>query len=176
MNSTHFSDFKTAPSWIAAGTMYDETKCQRITTIEAISVAPQNENVWIGTYDGLAKTNDSPSSPFGRNWSIYRAYQPVGTTTTTYSYPSPFSPKDEVVRIHYGTQGKSTTVSIRIFNFSMQPIKTLVRTAPRQAGNEYDDIWDGTDERGSIVANGVYFYCVEPDGGEPAWGKIFLMK
>jgi hypothetical protein len=42
---------------------------------------------------------------------------------------------------------------------------------------ESDDIvWDGTNDKGSTVANGIYFYRIELDYGEDLWGKVAVIK
>ena len=102
--------------------------------------------------------------------------QPVQASGTTYSYPLPFSPSSEVVRLHYSTSGRTVPVTIRIFDFAMQPVKTLLQNATRSGSIEHDEIWDGRDDRQRRVSNGIYFYRIEADGGEPQWGKIFVLQ
>jgi flagellar hook assembly protein FlgD len=41
---------------------------------------------------------------------------------------------------------------------------------------ELDELWDGRDEKGIVVANGVYFYMVKTDNDEPAYGKILVLQ
>ncbi len=38
------------------------------------------------------------------------------------------------------------------------------------------DYWDGTDDAGQMVPNGVYFYRIEKDSGDPFFGKILVLK
>jgi hypothetical protein len=38
------------------------------------------------------------------------------------------------------------------------------------------DRWDGRTDAGDLVKNGVYFYRVTIDGGEPMWGKIMVLQ
>jgi hypothetical protein len=168
------SDF--GVSWIRSGSIVDQTNLQRVISTQVISVAAKGDTVWVGGNDGIAYTIDSPTNPFGTTWKVFRTYQSVGNTAGTYSYPSPFSPDDEVVRIHYGTQGKSSPVTIRIFNYGMQPVKTLIQNTPRSAAFEQDEIWNGRDDFNNRVSNGVYFYRVDVDGLQPAWGKIYVIQ
>lgn len=115
--------------------------------------------------------------PFGSEWKVFRTYQTLAEPSATYSYPSPFSPDDEVVRIHYTVSRSSAqSITIRIFDFAMQPVRTLIQNAQRAGPREYDEIWDGNDNSGKRVANGVYFYRVEVDDAEPIWGKIFAIQ
>ncbi|MGH2568508.1 MAG: hypothetical protein ACRDGA_09230, partial [Bacteroidota bacterium] len=168
------SDF--GASWIRSGSIVDPTALQRIASPQIFAVTVKGDEVWIGGNDGLAYTLDTPSQPFGKSWNVFRTHQPVANTAATYSYPSPFSPGDEVVRIHYGTQGLNTQVTIRIFNFAMQPVKTLLQNAPRSGSFEHDEIWNGNDDFNLRVSNGVYFYRVEVGGLEASWGKIYVVE
>ena len=168
------SDF--GNSWIKSGTILDQTNLQRFASTELYAVAAEGDTIWTAGPDGIAYTLDSPANPFGSFWKVFRTYVPVGSSPKTYSYPLPFSPNQEVVRIHYGMRGQDAPVTIRIFDFAMQPVKTLLRNAMRTANSEQDEIWDGRDGRGRRVANGVYFYSVEIGGSGPAWGKILVIQ
>ncbi len=168
------SDF--GGTWIRNGSIVDQTNFQRVISSQVSSVATKGDTVWVGGNDGIAYTIDSPTNPFGTTWKVFRTYQAVGNTSNTYSYPSPFSPDDEVVRIHYGTQGKNSLVTIRIFNYGMQPVRTLIQNTPRSAAFEQDEIWNGRDDSNNRVSNGVYFYRVDVDGLQPAWGKIYVIQ
>jgi hypothetical protein len=163
-------------SWTRAGTIFDPLTLQRFASSVVYAVAVEGDTVWVGGPEGLAYTLDTPAQPFGSVWSVFRAYQPVQATGKTYSFPLPFSPSSEVVRIHYSTSGKTAPVSIRIFDFGMQPVKTLLRDATRSASIEHDEIWDGRDELNRRVANGVYFYQVQINGGDAQWGKILVLQ
>ncbi|HTY35541.1 MAG TPA: hypothetical protein VMH23_00420 [Bacteroidota bacterium] len=168
------SDYGT--SWVRSGTIYDPVTLQRFATAVVYAVGTKGDTIWTGGPEGLAYTLDTPASPFGSTWKIFRTYQTVQASGQTYSYPLPFSPAAEVVRIHYSTAGKTSPVTIRIFDFAMVPVKTLIRNASRIGSVEHDEIWNGTDDRNRRVANGVYFYRVEIGDGESQWGKIFVLQ
>ncbi len=162
-------------TWNRTGVVHDKGTFQRFVSHQVFAVATKGDTIWIGGPEGFAYTIDSPSQPFGLTWKIFRTYQPVAGKATTYAYPTPFSPDDEPVRIHFAMSG-SGTVTIRIFDFGMQPVRTLLRNAQRSSQLEYDEVWDGKDDTGRRVANGVYFYRLEADGSEPQWGKIFVLQ
>ena len=173
------SDF--GSSWTRSGSIMDANTLQRFAAPEVYTVGAHGDTVWIGGPEGVAYTLDNGSTPFGTQWKIFRTYEQVGSTGKTYSYPAPFSPDDEVVRIHYSSGGSSSSapgssVTIRIFDFAMQPVRTLIRNAPRSGSMEFDEIWNGTNDAGGRVANGVYFYRVEVQGSGPVWGKIFVLQ
>ncbi|MBI3789119.1 MAG: hypothetical protein HY276_12795 [Ignavibacteriales bacterium] len=161
---------------LRAGTIYDPTNLQRFAENKINAIAVKGDTIWVGGSEGVAYTIDTPAEPFGKTWKIFRAYQPVENTAKTYSYPLPFSPDDEAVRIHYSTQGKTVSVTIRIFDFAMQPVRTVIQNATRSGSYEHDELWNGTDDSSRRVANGVYFYRVEIEGNEPQWGKIFVLQ
>ncbi|MBP9211915.1 MAG: hypothetical protein KBF97_03890 [Bacteroidetes bacterium] len=164
-------------SWVQTGTIYDKVNRQRYTQSVFYSAGSYGDSVWLGGADGLVKTVDNPSTSFGSNWTILHASQSPATVSSSYAYPNPFSPDDEVVRIHYAT-GKSATASVtlRIFDFGMNLVSTVVQNAPREAVREHDEIWDGKNLSNTIVANGVYFYQLTIDNDEPRWGKILVIQ
>ncbi len=66
-------------------------------------------------------------------------------------YPNPFNSD---ARIDYQV-ATASVVTIRVYNVLGQEVKSLV-DGPRSSGR-YQVFWDGTDDRGSPVASGVYF-------------------
>jgi flagellar hook assembly protein FlgD len=73
-------------------------------------------------------------------------------------------------------------VTIRVFDFNMDLVKTVVKNAPRKAGSnrstarstQPQDVWDGTNEYGQTVAPGVYYFQIAASTGERAFGKIVV--
>lgn len=128
--------------------------------------------LWIGTADGTAISDNG-----GNTWTILRANKSVPTSgNRTYAYPNPFAPNlDGQVRIRYKLS-TDATVTIRILDFSMNPVATPVRAASRRGDREEEDVWNGKTDFGGKVANGVYFYRVEAKGQEPIYGKILVLN
>jgi flagellar hook assembly protein FlgD len=61
-------------------------------------------------------------------------------------------------------------------NFGMELVRTLIQNTQRGTGEQLE-FWDGRDELGSTVTNGVYFYRIDSDVlGEPLFGKIMVLK
>jgi hypothetical protein len=132
--------------------------------------------VYGGTGDGMVSTIDNDEHLFGQTWNIHRSYQPVGTSNTTYAYPNPFSPAQERVRFHYATGGSQASVTIEIFDFGMNRVRTVVKNAQRSGSLEHDEIWDGRDDNTNVVSNGVYFFRVVVNDNDPIWGKVMVLQ
>lgn len=133
------------------------------------AVATTPEALWVGTGDGLLKSTDG-----GMTWRVFRVDVPTNPATPTdrtpeveaYAYPNPFSPSaDTFVRIRYDRP----TARIRIFDFGMNLVRTIDNATPNE------QVWDGFDDNGNRVANGVYFYEVDASG-ESLRGKILVLE
>ncbi len=72
------------------------------------------------------------------------------------NYPNPFNP---VTTINY-TLKESGAVDLIVFNMLGQKIKTLVNRSQMVAGN-HQVTWDGTNDLGQPVSNGIYFYKLQ---------------
>lgn len=141
------------------------------------AIASTDERLWVGTSDGIAATPDG-----GESWQILRVdvplnggnvYQPDAPDVETYAYPNPFSPtQHSVVRIKYH-MNRPGPATIRIFDFGMNPVRTLHVPAVSTDGS-YETVWDGLTETGRIAANGTYFYSIETSEGFTN-GKILLL-
>ena len=136
-----------------------------------------NDTVIIGTGDGLARTVDNAQNPFGLRWEVDRTHGVLASQSDTYAYPNPFSPASEQVRIHYKLpSGSSHSVRIELFDFGMNRVRSLINST-RTGIAELDEIWNGQDDHGRLVANGVYFYRIQFDGGgDPLFGKIIVLQ
>lgn len=149
---------------------------QVITSSSVFSVGVIANNVLAGTGDGMAITKDDSENIFGAKWRILRKYETIGTKFLSYAYPNPFAAKSEFTRIHYSTYGSVAVVSIEIFDFGMNRVRTLIQNAHRSGVTEFGEIWDGKNDDGNYVANGVYFYRVQINNAEPIWAKIMVLQ
>jgi hypothetical protein len=85
------------------------------------------------------------------------------------NYPNPFNPSTVI----YYNLPTATEVNLVVYNTLGQRVKTLVSTA--QTAGQHSAVWDGTDETGSAVSSGVYFYKLSsPDYS--ATRKMMLIK
>ena len=58
----------------------------------------------------------------------------------------------------------------------MQLVATLLQNEPQQADVEQAVMWNGANDLGETVANGVYFYIIESSAGERAVGKAAVLR
>lgn len=163
-------------NWSKPSIIYDESIRDQIRTNFFYSVSGQGDSVWVGSGDGLARTVDILASPWVSKWKIFRAFQNFTSTNETYAAPNPFSPDDEVCRIYYKTGKTSSNITIKIFNFAMEPVRTVIQNASRTSPDVLWATWDGKRNDGSQVVNGVYFYRIEIDKDETVWGKILVLQ
>ncbi len=161
-------------TWMRSGTIVDPLSGNRLTTTSFYSVAAQGDTLFAASNDGLAYTVDNNQSPFGMTWHVLRSFVPSGARSSVYAYPNPFSPSQESVRIHYTTGTSSSSVTIDLFDFGMNRVRTLLKDVTRSG--ESDEVWDARTDGGRTVANGVYFFRVVIGDGDPAWGKILVLQ
>ncbi len=85
----------------------------------------------------------------------------------------------EYVNLGYRLK-KDGKVTITVYNYAMEKVKTLVKSAPRKAGGSRSEVvsedrWDGKDASGRNVSVGVYYILVQTDKGEKGWGKAIAV-
>jgi len=175
-----FKSIDGGQTWAHFPQIVDSQMGIALLTTEFYSAGVSDGHVlWGGSADGLVRTTDN-----GRTWKIFRTFESLGQKGAgkTYAYPNPFSPLRQNlingnghVRFHYYLP-KPATVSVRIYDFSMDLVKTVVSGKMRPAAGEFDEVWDGTNDAGNPVANGVYFYKIERSGLEPVWGKVMVLN
>ncbi len=163
-------------SWLLAPEMIDVTTQLPITTnkFRAVNTLIDSDgynNLWFGSESGTAKFIETGNLWEG-TWKVLVSSPEVSKPI---AFPNPFSPDEERIKIKYKFEGNSKSVSIRIFDFGMNLIRTVIQNVVRVGGNEYIDFWDGRDENSKIVPNGVYFYRIDIDNDEPLYGKIMVL-
>ncbi len=166
-------------TWYRFPEMVDVARDVRIYSNEIYSAYADEGALWVGTADGLAHTSTN-----GYWWDIFRAFVPTGKEgeKRTYAYPNPFSPMrhnqlggDGFVRFQYNTRG-AARVTVKVFDFAMDLVKTVVEDKFLAAAGDYAEVWSGRNDYGDAVANGVYFYSVEIDGDGTYWGKVLIVN
>ncbi|MBK9331020.1 MAG: hypothetical protein IPM96_01125 [Ignavibacteria bacterium] len=164
-------------NWAKAGVIYDERTKDQLRTTQFYSGNHKGDTLYFGSADGLLRTTEL-GQPWIGKWTIYRAVSSINLSSDlkTYAAPNPFSPDDEITRIFYKSPSASSKISIKIFDFGMNPVRTLIQNATRTGTDELYTSWDGRNDIGQRIANGVYFYRVEINEDDPVWGKIILLE
>ncbi|MBE0571447.1 MAG: hypothetical protein IH618_07875 [Ignavibacteriaceae bacterium] len=170
-----FRSLSQGRTWILPNNIVDKESGVELTTSIFYSAASDDEYVWLGSNDGLARIIET--SAYNGDWKVYFASQPLKSEEETYCYPNPFSPRQEQLKIKYSTGGAEAEVTIRIFDFGMNYIRTIIQNASRNRTLEgAPEFWDGLDDNGNYLPNGVYIYRVDINDEEPLFGKIIYMQ
>jgi ligand-binding sensor domain-containing protein len=162
-------------TWILPGSIVDYKTKGTLKTTAFYSAAASGNTIWLGSDQGLARLQETGSMWSGE-WKVYIA---APESKEVYAFPNPFAPKiDNKITFKYDTGDQEENVTIRIFDFGMNYLKTVIQNAPRKISPSdppYDS-WDGTDDNGSLVPNGVYFYRIEVGSKDPLFGKILVLQ
>ena len=166
-------------TWYRYGEIQDASSGERFWSTEFYGAGVDAQHrLWAGGGDGLVMTADN-----GNTWHIFRSFVPTGRNgeVRTYAYPNPFSPArhnvlggEGHVRFQYNTT-RPTRVTLRIYDFAMQRVATVVEGKERPVPGDYSEVWDGRNEAGQVVANGVYFYRLDLEGEGSYWGKLIIL-
>lgn len=178
-----FRTSNSGKSWVRPVNIIDSRTGLALRTDEFYAAASSDSTIFLGSSDGLVRFFEE-KSPWEGQWSINFASQALSSSSDTYAFPNPFAPGLETLKIKYSTGGERQRVTIRIFDFGMNLVRTVIENAER--GNPIHtvettaggviDFWDGRDEGGAVVPNGVYFYRVDLDSGDPVYGKILVVR
>lgn len=104
-------------------------------------------------------------------------YGTDGTTRLDQSFPNPFvmsmsGSTTTKLRFALSTNDKAT---LSIYSSTGEHIRTLMRAVELPAGEQIVN-WDGKDETGGMVADGVYQYILELESGTKLWNKMVVIK
>lgn len=92
------------------------------------------------------------------------------TTMLNKNYPNPFNP---ATQISYSL-AESGDISLTVFNSVGQRVKTLFQ-GPQSAGT-YRITWDGSNNAGERISNGLYYYQLKTDGNFCQTRKMIVLK
>lgn len=139
---------------------------------QVIAVEVIGDTLWVGTDDGAAKISLADLGQPG--WEIYRVYD-ASPIVYAYAYPVPFShAEDDAVTFHYPVP-EGANVSIEVFDFTMDLVRTVIDYQFRGEGIYTSDRWDGLNGRGEPVAIGMYYFKISLSTGENYWGKLAIV-
>ncbi len=173
--------FRTADNgstWILPGAIRDDSTDVELRTevFYSVSTKPNNDgtfDIWLGSDNGLARLWETEGMWNG-TWKVFIAAN-ESSGEDFYSYPNPFAPGLESATIVYKLSQPQAKVTVRIFDFGMHLVKTLLQNAVRTSGKLEMVFWDGTDENGNVVPNGVYFFRIDI-GSSKHYGKIMVLR
>jgi photosystem II stability/assembly factor-like uncharacterized protein len=175
-----FKSLDEGGTWAVFPQIVDVESDNAVYTSEMYSAGiGENQEIWVGSADGLAFSRNS-----GISWHIFRTFPIPGQaeTPSTYAYPNPFSPMrdnliggDGHVRFQYST-GRAERITLRIYDFGMNLVRTVVEEKDRFVPGSYAEVWNGENDLGEPVANGVYFYKIVMSGGNTYWGKVMVVN
>lgn len=138
-----------------------------------------DRSIWIGTGDGAAHSYDLD----GLNWKIFRAEYDLNED---YAYPNPFSPythnvlnNNGYVRFHTNEWSGTFVIDIDVYNFAME--KVFADSFDKRISSSGALKWDGRDQQGVYVHNGVYFVKLtypenQSSKPSPHWIKLIVVK
>jgi len=166
-------------NWLSPGSIYDRENSFSIETnifYSAVSkkIVDNSIDIWIGSSNGLAVINETFGFWEG-TWRVFLASPEISNKGKTFAFPNPFSPYQRDVKIKYNLNGEIADVSVRIFDFNMNLVRSLIQNAQR-GGQDQIEYWNGKDDDGKYVSNGAYFYRIDIGEKEKLYGKILVIK
>jgi hypothetical protein len=164
-------------TWLLPNAIVDEASSTLLKTRVFYAADSYQNKIWLGSADGLVSLQETPGKIWEGTWKIYFASQPLASNVESYCYPNPFNPRQEELKIKYSTGGSEANVTIRLFDFSFNYVSTVVQNVSRNRDLEGSpEYWDGKDDNGNYVPNGVYFYRVEIGDNDAIFGKILVLQ
>ena len=97
-------------------------------------------------------------------------HQPPLIDYQLYNHPNPFN-LSTTIRFALFIDSK---IKLTIYNIKGQKVKTLI-DQPMITGY-YPTIWDGDDDFGKAVSDGIYFYSLSVNGKTEVIKKCFMLK
>jgi hypothetical protein len=164
-------------TWLLPNSIVDVESNNSLKTNVFYAADSYQNNIWLGSTDGLVRLEETPGKVWEGTWKIFFASKNLESNNETYCYPNPFNPRQEELKIKYSTGGSEENVTIRIFDFGFNYVSTVIQNVSRNRDLEgTPEFWDGKDENGNIVPNGVYFYRVDVGDNNAVYGKILVMQ
>lgn len=164
-------------TWLLPNSIVDAGSNSSLKTKVFYAATSYQNNIWLGSVDGLVRLKETTGKVWEGNWKIYFASTPLTAKDETYCYPNPFSPRQEQLKIRYSTSGSSANVTIRIYDFAFNYIRTIVQNVSRNLDLEGSpEFWDGKDDNGNYVPNGVYFYRIDIGDDNALFGKVMVLQ
>jgi WD40 repeat protein len=164
---------------------------EHITNILYTDLTDSTGNLWIATSEGLfLSQNVNPKKIIRSCNLVKRAPSVASGLKKTYARPGILKSGIQDMKssraVFVYNLSKDARVTIRVYDYNMDHVKTVIDGKFRKAGNnggpmgrstvESEDYWDGKTEGGKLVAPGIYYYKITTDKGERAFGKMIVAK
>jgi flagellar hook assembly protein FlgD len=97
-----------------------------------------------------------------------------------YAFPVPFRPtQGQTVDFHFVVD-KAGNVTVAVYDFAMNLVATPINNLYYDAGiypsqGHQGNTWNGYNDKGDLVAVGVYYFKVVFESGETRWGKLAVI-
>lgn len=123
---------------------------------------PQNESVTFRVAAADLSNHTASASITFQPGNELLLFGPEGPGSPVINYPNPFDPSAESTRVAYHLS-RDATVTILIYSLYLNPIRKIERF---DFAGYHEVIWDGRDDAGDEVPNGVYPVIIkaESDG------------
>ncbi|MBN4076226.1 hypothetical protein JYT16_00760 [Gemmatimonas aurantiaca] len=142
---------------------------------EVNGVAVIGDFLWVTTNDGFAMAHiDSVTA----NYRIFAAEPPA--EEEAYAYPTPFRPsEDGRLKFRYQMPAGASSSTIEVFDFAMNLVslvsENIAHSGGEDVGGDSRETWLGSNDEGTPVVPGIYFFKVSFSNGESVWGKLALI-
>jgi len=135
--------------------------------------------MWGGIYDGWYSLPDGLPMGFNTiNCAVINIEPPAFSTDENYThdvsmgnFPNPFS---QSTTFSFSSKEPIQKAEIKIYNIKGQLIREL-RPVASSPSHSIEVMWDGKDDKGNVLRNGVYLYKIV-DNGKIISGKILKIK
>jgi hypothetical protein len=132
-----------------------------------------------GDHDLIIKAWDNANNSSVKQLNLKVSRQAGLQLTEVMNYPNPFS---DVTNFYYHLSQDADKVEIKIFTQAGRLIRHIPFASAR-VGHNFSTTWNGEDQVGDKVANGVYIYKISAEGTvngkqkvEEAYGKAVVVR
>jgi hypothetical protein len=133
---------------------------------------------FVAKYQSAAGERDVPViARFANHLLIQQQYTLVQKQleSSFFSYPNPFSPLREHATIVFNMETPQPS-SLTIYTLTGDEVFKVDLPAPAASGTPVTYDWDGRNQAGQVVLNGVYFAVLQVQGAGDVRTKIAVMK
>jgi len=124
--------------------------------------------------DGTSIYADPTSSAFPFKTDVINIIE-TDLNGSFYNYPNPFRAGSALTTIQYYLPDNSK-VSLKIYDLIGRKVKTIFEEKQETGGTIYRLTWDGKNDDGNLIVNGVYYGILKINGNQQYETKIVVVK